>query len=217
MLSEADRIWPKHLITLEPGVSVYQTDELQARRLKLSVSIAVQPSCRPAQRGRLLMSARSCPTSGTVSTLSPDPVEHTGRERRPIVGKMSARNGALPSRPCPRRRRPPVPRRSGFHGCKDLQDLGCGGLLGPGSTRLMGGVVHRHAGGGYRLVQAPRHIALAANLIGFATKLDGASRPFSGMARVGAKSRIFGPGRSQDCSGQRCEPPHKSPHLQRGM
>lgn len=35
ILSEADRIWPKHLITLEPAISKNQTDEMISQRINL--------------------------------------------------------------------------------------------------------------------------------------------------------------------------------------
>ncbi|MGN6603023.1 MAG: type II restriction endonuclease [Ginsengibacter sp.] len=35
VLSEADRIWPKHLITLEPAISTNQTDEMLTQRIQL--------------------------------------------------------------------------------------------------------------------------------------------------------------------------------------
>ena len=35
VLSEADRIWPKHLITLEPAISKNQTDEMKSQKLQL--------------------------------------------------------------------------------------------------------------------------------------------------------------------------------------
>jgi len=35
ILSEADRIWPKHLITLEPAISKNQTDEMTSQKIQL--------------------------------------------------------------------------------------------------------------------------------------------------------------------------------------
>ena len=35
ILPEADRIWPKHLITLEPAISKNQTDEMKIRKVQL--------------------------------------------------------------------------------------------------------------------------------------------------------------------------------------
>lgn len=54
VLSEATRIETKHLLTLEPGVSTNQTDEMQAKRLQLVVPIGVQKTYTDAQRGWLM-------------------------------------------------------------------------------------------------------------------------------------------------------------------
>lgn len=50
VLSEAVRIETKHLLTLEPGVSTNQTDEMQAKRLQLVVPAGVQKTYTDAQR-----------------------------------------------------------------------------------------------------------------------------------------------------------------------
>ena len=54
VLSEATRIETKHLLTLEPGVSTNQTDEMQAKRLQLVVPTGVQKTYTDAQRGWLM-------------------------------------------------------------------------------------------------------------------------------------------------------------------
>lgn len=54
VLSEATRIETKHLLTLEPGVSTNQTDEMQAKRLQLVVPAGVQKTYTDAQRSWLM-------------------------------------------------------------------------------------------------------------------------------------------------------------------
>ncbi len=54
VLSEATRIETKHLLTLEPGVSTNQTDEMQAKRLQLVVPAGVQRTYTDTQRGWLM-------------------------------------------------------------------------------------------------------------------------------------------------------------------
>jgi EcoRII C terminal len=54
VLSEADRISPKHLVTLEPGISQNQTDEMQARQLQLVIPARLHETYRPAQRDWLM-------------------------------------------------------------------------------------------------------------------------------------------------------------------
>lgn len=54
VLSEAVRIDTKHLLTLEPGVSTNQTDEMHAKQLQLVVPAGVQKSYTEAQRGWLM-------------------------------------------------------------------------------------------------------------------------------------------------------------------
>jgi hypothetical protein len=54
VLSEASRIETKHLLTLEPGVSTNQTDEMQAKRLQLVVPAGVQKSYTDQQQGWLM-------------------------------------------------------------------------------------------------------------------------------------------------------------------
>lgn len=54
VLAEADRIWPKHLVTLEPAISVAQTDQMQAERVRLTVPAPIQGSYTADQRGQIL-------------------------------------------------------------------------------------------------------------------------------------------------------------------
>lgn len=54
VLSEAQRIDDKHLLTLEPGISENQTDEMRAKRLQLVVPLRLHGTFRPAQRFWLL-------------------------------------------------------------------------------------------------------------------------------------------------------------------
>jgi hypothetical protein len=53
-LSEAVRIENKHLITLEPGISQNQTDEMQAKKLRLVIPKAIHTSYKSAQRSWLM-------------------------------------------------------------------------------------------------------------------------------------------------------------------
>lgn len=54
VLSEAARIETKHLLTLEPGISTNQTDEMQAKHLQLVVPGSLHATFRPAQRAWLM-------------------------------------------------------------------------------------------------------------------------------------------------------------------
>lgn len=54
VLSEAVRIEEKHLLTLEPGVSENQTDEMQAKRLQLVVPRRLHTTYRPTQQAWLM-------------------------------------------------------------------------------------------------------------------------------------------------------------------
>lgn len=54
VLSEADRISPKHLVTLEPGISQNQTEEMQARHLQLVIPARLHETYQPAQRNWLM-------------------------------------------------------------------------------------------------------------------------------------------------------------------
>ncbi|HTM81948.1 type II restriction endonuclease [Asticcacaulis sp.] len=50
VLSEAQRIENKHLLTLEPGISENQTDEMRTKGLQLVLPSKIHTSFRPAQR-----------------------------------------------------------------------------------------------------------------------------------------------------------------------
>lgn len=50
VLSEAERIETKHLLTLEPGISEKQTAEMQAKRLQLVVPNGLHATYKPQQR-----------------------------------------------------------------------------------------------------------------------------------------------------------------------
>lgn len=54
VLSEAQRIETKHLLTLEPGISENQTAEMQAKKLQLVIPKKIHTSFRPAQQSWLL-------------------------------------------------------------------------------------------------------------------------------------------------------------------
>lgn len=54
VLSEAERIDTKHLLTLEPGVSTNQTDEMRTKRLQLVVPAGLQKTYTEAQRAWLI-------------------------------------------------------------------------------------------------------------------------------------------------------------------
>ncbi len=54
VLPEAQRVWPKHLVTLEPSISARQTDQMQSERIQLVVPKPIHPSYQPAQRVWLL-------------------------------------------------------------------------------------------------------------------------------------------------------------------
>ncbi|WP_428156295.1 type II restriction endonuclease [Brevundimonas sp.] len=54
VLSEAVRLPNKHLLTLEPGISVNQTEEMGAKGLQLVVPRAVHTTYRPAQQPLLM-------------------------------------------------------------------------------------------------------------------------------------------------------------------
>jgi hypothetical protein len=53
VLAEADRIERKHLLTLEPGISPAQTDEMRKEKLQLVVPRGLHGSYRPAQQESL--------------------------------------------------------------------------------------------------------------------------------------------------------------------
>jgi hypothetical protein len=54
VLSEAVRIEQKHLLTLEPGVSENQTNEMRAKNLQLVVPVKLQQTYRPTQQAWLM-------------------------------------------------------------------------------------------------------------------------------------------------------------------
>lgn len=54
VLSEAERIGTKHLLTLEPGISEKQTAEMQAKQLQLVVPAGLHPTYKPQQRAWLM-------------------------------------------------------------------------------------------------------------------------------------------------------------------
>lgn len=54
VLAEGDRIEEKHLATLEPGISQNQTDEMQARKLRLVIPRELHRTYRPVQQSWLL-------------------------------------------------------------------------------------------------------------------------------------------------------------------
>jgi len=54
VLSEAIRIDTKHLLTLEPGISENQTDEMQVKKLQLVLPKQLHCTFRLSQQGRLM-------------------------------------------------------------------------------------------------------------------------------------------------------------------
>jgi hypothetical protein len=54
VLSEAEKITPKHLVTLEPAISESQTSEMQAHHLQLVIPAAIHETYSPAQQGWLM-------------------------------------------------------------------------------------------------------------------------------------------------------------------
>lgn len=54
VLSEAARIPGKHLLTLEPGISENQTDEMRSKNLQLVIPRSIQGSFKPVQRPWLI-------------------------------------------------------------------------------------------------------------------------------------------------------------------
>jgi hypothetical protein len=54
VLAEADRISPKHLLTLEPAISEAQTNEMQASGLQLVLPASLHDTYRNAQRSWLM-------------------------------------------------------------------------------------------------------------------------------------------------------------------
>jgi hypothetical protein len=54
VLSEADRITPKHLLTLEPAISEAQTNEMRGAQLQLVLPAPLHETYRASQRGWLM-------------------------------------------------------------------------------------------------------------------------------------------------------------------
>jgi hypothetical protein len=54
VLAEADRISPKHLLTLQPAISAAQTDEMRGQNLQLVVPAQLHRTFLPAQREWLM-------------------------------------------------------------------------------------------------------------------------------------------------------------------
>lgn len=54
VLAEANRIWPKHLVTLEPGISLTQTNEMRREKIQLVVPTPIHDSYLPVQRKNIL-------------------------------------------------------------------------------------------------------------------------------------------------------------------
>src|SRR3546814_1692159 len=54
VLSEAEKINEKHLLTLSPGISENQTDEMRAKRLQLVVQSGLYSTSRTAQKNGVL-------------------------------------------------------------------------------------------------------------------------------------------------------------------
>lgn len=61
VLSEAERIENKHLLTLEPGISENQTDEMQAKQLQLVIPRALHSTYRLTQQAWLMSVADFIP------------------------------------------------------------------------------------------------------------------------------------------------------------
>ena len=54
IFSEADRIEHKHLLTLSPGVSVNQTEQMKAGKVRLVVPAGLHQTYQPSQRSWLM-------------------------------------------------------------------------------------------------------------------------------------------------------------------
>ena len=54
MTREADRIEYKHLFTLQPGISVQQTEEIKAQKVQLVIPRSIHGSYRPSQQSELM-------------------------------------------------------------------------------------------------------------------------------------------------------------------
>jgi hypothetical protein len=83
VLPEAARIWPKHLLTLEPSISVAQTDQMQREQLQLVIPRPVHEpikSCSAPGFSRWPTSSRRCnheprppDAMATVGSVTPAP------------------------------------------------------------------------------------------------------------------------------------------------
>jgi len=54
ILPEANRIWPKHLITLEPAISKNQTDQMKTEKLQLVIPKGIMPTYTEEQQKELI-------------------------------------------------------------------------------------------------------------------------------------------------------------------
>lgn len=54
VLPEADRIWPKHLATMEPAISKKQTDQMKAQRVQLVIPSAIIETFTKEQQTEIL-------------------------------------------------------------------------------------------------------------------------------------------------------------------
>ena len=54
VLSEADKITHKHLLTTQPSISEYQTEEMRASNLQLVIPRSLFGSYQPAQQSWLM-------------------------------------------------------------------------------------------------------------------------------------------------------------------
>jgi hypothetical protein len=54
VIPEADKIWPKHLITLEPSISKNQTDEMIAQQVQLVLPVAIIQTYTTEQRKNIM-------------------------------------------------------------------------------------------------------------------------------------------------------------------
>ena len=66
VLSEASRISHKHLLTLEPGISENQTDEMKAKQLQLVVPSAIHTTYKTSQKSWLMNVSQFVNTRGRV-------------------------------------------------------------------------------------------------------------------------------------------------------
>ncbi len=96
VLSEATRIDTKHLLTLEPGISTNQTDEMKVKRLQLVVPAGVQKTYTDAQRS-WLMDVQSF----VELVRTGRPAEQTGLRPLPIQGAEAPHCACAPAPPHP--------------------------------------------------------------------------------------------------------------------